>query len=118
MSVFENTSEPKFDRLRKDVIAVFHNEVLNITIDTNLTTSDFIEITLDLFTGKQYPYRKPSDNSLYVNAISNHPPIISKQLPKMVKTHLSSLFINEDELNEAKPLYEKALKSSGFNKNL
>ena len=118
MSVFENTSEPKFDCLRKDVIVILHNEGLNIIIDTNVTTSYFIEITLDLFTGKQYPYRKPNDNSLYVNAIFNHPPIISKQLPKMMKTHLSSLFINEDELNEAKPLYEKALKSSGFNKNL
>ena len=30
----------------------------------------------------------------------------------------SPLSINEDELNKAKPLYEKALKSSSFNKNL
>ena len=82
MSVFENASEPKFDCLRKDVIAVFHNEGLNITIDTNLTTSDFIEITLDLFTGKQYPYRKPNDNSLYVNAISNHHQSFESSYPK------------------------------------
>ena len=36
----------------------------------------------------------------------------------MVKIGLLSLSINEDEFNKAKPLYEKALKSSGFNKNL
>ena len=36
----------------------------------------------------------------------------------MVKTRLSSLSINEDELNKAKLLYGKALKGSGFNKNL
>ena len=36
----------------------------------------------------------------------------------MLNIRLSSLSINEDEFNKAKPLYEKALKSSGFNKNL
>ena len=36
----------------------------------------------------------------------------------MVNTPLSSLFINEDEFNKTKPLYEKDLKSSGFNKKL
>ena len=38
------------------------------------------------------------------------------QLHTMV--NLSSSSINEDEFNKAKPLYEKALKSSDFNKNL
>ena len=36
----------------------------------------------------------------------------------MVNTHLSSLSIHEDEFNKPKPIYEKALKISGFNKNL
>ena len=35
-----------------------------------------------------------------------------------MKTRLSSLSINKDGFNEEKPLYEKTLKSSGFNKNL
>ena len=90
---------------------------LNITIDTNLTTTDFLDVTLDLFTGKYYPYRKPNDRPLYyVNSNSNHPSIMLKQLPKMVS--LSSSSINEDEFNKRKPLYEKALKNSGFDKNL
>ena len=36
----------------------------------------------------------------------------------MVNTRLSSLSINQDEFNKAKPLYEKALKNSGFKKNI
>ena len=36
----------------------------------------------------------------------------------MVNTRLSSLSINEDEFNKAKPLSENSLKGSGFNKNL
>ena len=118
LSVIENANRAKIDRLRKDVIAIFHNEGLKITIDTNLTTADFLDVTLDLFTGKYFPYRKPNDSPLYVNASSNHPPNILEQVPTMVNTRLSSLPINEDEFNKAKPLYEKSRKSSGFYKNL
>ena len=53
--------------LRKDVIAVFHNQGLKITINTNLTTTNFLDVTLDLITGKYFPYRKPNDSPLYVN---------------------------------------------------
>ena len=118
LSVIENANGAKLDRLRKDVIAIFHNEGLKITIDTNLTTADFLDVTLDLFTGKYFPYRKPNDSPLYVDASSNHPPNILEQVPTMVNTRLSSLPINEDEFNKAKPLYEKSRKSSGFYKNL
>ena len=118
LCVIENANGPKLDRLCKDINAIFHNEGLKITIDTNLTTTDFLDVTLDLCTGKYYPYRKPNDRPLYVNANSNHPPTILKQLPTMVNTRLSLLSINEDEFDKAKPLYENALKSSGFNKCL
>ena len=96
----------------------FHNEELNLTIKTNLTTIDFLNVTLELFTGKYFPYRKPNDNPLYVNANSNHATNIFEHLPTMVNTSLLPVSINEDEFNKAKPLYEKALESSGFDKNL
>ena len=52
LSVIENANDPKLDLLRKDVITIFHNEKLKITIATYLTTTDFLEVTLDLFSGK------------------------------------------------------------------
>ena len=107
-SVIENTNGPKLDDLRKDAIAIFHNVELEITIDINLTTTDFLDVTLDLFTGKYHPCRKPNDSPLYVNANSNHPPTILKQLPSMEGTCLSSLLINKDEFNKAN-LYIKRL---------
>ena len=36
LSVIENANGPKLDRLRKNVIAVFHNEELKIAIDTQI----------------------------------------------------------------------------------
>ena len=50
LSVIENANGRKLDRVRKDVIAIFHNEGLKITIDKNLATTDFLDVTLDLFT--------------------------------------------------------------------
>ena len=97
LPVIENANGPELDRLRKDVIAIFHNEGLKITINKNLTTTEFLDVTLDLFTGKYFPYRKPNDRPLYVNDNSNHPPNILDQLPKMVNIGLSSLSINEEE---------------------
>ena len=58
LSVVENTNGPNLHHFRKDVIAIFHNEGLKITIDTNLTSTNFLDVTLDLFTGKYFPYRK------------------------------------------------------------
>ena len=46
LSVIENANELKLDRWRKDAIPIFHNEGLKITIDTNLTTTDFLDVTL------------------------------------------------------------------------
>ena len=46
LSVIENANELKLNRWRKDAIPIFHNEGLKITIDTNLTTTDFLDVTL------------------------------------------------------------------------
>ena len=45
LSVIENANGPKLGHLRKGVIALFHNEGLKITIDTNLTPTDFLDVT-------------------------------------------------------------------------
>ena len=91
LSVTENANGSKLDRLKTEVIAIFHNEGLKITIDTNLTTADFLNVTLDLFSGKCYPYRKSNDRPFYVKAISNDPSTIFKQLLTMLNTRLLSL---------------------------
>jgi hypothetical protein len=82
LSVIYNPNGPKLDKLRKEIIKIFKAEGLNITIETNLTTTDFLDVSLDLSTGKYYPFRKPNDKPLYINASSNHPPSIIMQLQK------------------------------------
>ena len=60
-------------KIRKNIIAVFKNEKLSITIENNLFETDFFTLTFNLVTGKFSPFRKPNNQSLYINAKSNHP---------------------------------------------
>ena len=118
LSVIHNANGPKLDKLRKEIIKIFKTEGLNITIETNLTTTDFLDVSFDLSTGKYYPFRKPIDKPLYINASSNHPPSIIMQIPKMISKRISDLSFDETEFKKAKNIYENALSSRGIDPTL
>ena len=103
------------DRIRKDIIALFKSEELFITIGTNVIETDFLDVSFNLDMDKCFTYRKPSNTSLYIHSESNHPPFIIQQLPSMTKKRILNLSCNENEFSKARPIYESALKSSGFN---
>ena len=75
-------------------------------------------MTLDLHTGAYKPYRKPNDQSLYINTNSNHPPSIIKELPHNISKRISEISSSEEIFNEAAPYYNDALKSSGYKGNI
>ena len=64
------------------------------------------------------PYRKPDDPPCYVNSQSNHPPAILKQLLAAIGRRVSSLSCDLEEFNKAVPIYDSALRSSGFTSKL
>ena len=99
--------------MRKNIIALFKNEGLSITIETNLFQTDFLDVTSNLATGKFFPFRKPNNQLLYINTKSNHPPTILRDLPNMINKGLSDLSCNEEEYGKAKPLHETAFNQSG-----
>ena len=76
VSVIENANLPKLHCLRKDVTAIFYNEGLKITINGNLTTMDFLDVTLEIFIGKS------SNSLLYVNVNSNQARTIQRKHQK------------------------------------
>ena len=102
LAVIHNAYSPKLDRLGKNIITIFENERLSITIETNLAKTDFLDVTFNLSTRKYYPYNKTSNSSLYIHAKSNHLPSIVKQLPKMVNKRISDLSCDESAFNNAK----------------
>ena len=118
LATVNSSSGPVLDGMRKDIISIFKNEVLSITIETNLIETDFLDVTFNLLTGKYFPFGKVNNKPSYVNAKSNHPHTIIKELPKMINKRLSELSCNQEEFNKAKPLYEEALSESYYKASL
>ena len=106
------------DKVRKDIISIFKNEGLSITIETNLIETDFLDVTINLLTGKYFPFRKVNNKPLYINAKSNHPLTIINEIPKLINKRLLDLSWNQEEFNKVKPLYEEALSESNYKASL
>ena len=81
LATLRRSSGSRADRARKDLIKVFHEMGLKITVQTNLKCVDYLDVTLNLNTETYQPYRKPNDNPLYVNRLSNHPLPSSNKYP-------------------------------------
>ena len=118
LAVLSRASGSRADRARKDLIKIFSDLGLRITVQTNLKSVDFLDVTLNLETETFQPYRKPNDTPLYVHRDSNHPPCVLKQTPSAVEKRISALSSNSDIFQKAVPPYNNALKGSGYEKNL
>ena len=114
LAIVSNSNGPKMDKIRKLMTELFKKHELQITIETNLQQTDFLDVSFDLSSNTFSPFCKPNNTPLYINAKSNHPPLIIKQIPKMISTRISNLSSNEQVFDKAKPIYEKALNDSGY----
>ena len=79
-----------------------------------MNETDFLDITLNLSSGKFWPNQKPNNQPLYIHAASNHPPIIKTHLPSMIGKRVSEISYNQEEVKKAIPLNNEALKNSGY----
>ena len=69
---------------------------MKITVQSNLKVVDYLDVTLNLTTGRYYPYRKPDRDPFYISAKSNHPPSIIRQIPTSIGTRVSGLSSDQD----------------------
>ena len=114
LGITRGMSGPELERMNKDIIQLFRSHGLRITIQANLHQVDFLDVTLNLNSGKYWPFCKPNNTPLYIHKDSNHPPNIIKQLPSMIEDRISSLSCDVNEFNKAKGEYNKALRQSGY----
>ena len=113
LAAINNANGPKLVRIRKDIITLFKEEGLSITIETNLIETGFLDVTFNLATKKYFLFRKASNTPLYINVFSNILPTIIKQLLKMVNKRISDLSCNKEEFDKVRSVYESALKNGG-----
>ena len=102
------------DRTRKHLIKIFQDEGLSITVEVNLTSVNFLDVTLNLQNESYKPFSKPNTDIRYVSKFSNHPPQVLKNVPQNINKRLSSISSSVGCFNEEKDVYQKALKEASY----
>ena len=118
LAVFKNKSGPQNERIKKELQDIFKSNGLDIVIQCNRKSVDYLDVTLNLTDGSFKPYRKPDDETNYIHAESDHPPNIIKQLPIAVEKRLSDLSSSEDIFTQSKAYYQDVLARNGYKHKL
>ena len=64
---------------------------------------DYLDTTFNLKTGIYRPYRKPNNDTRYINAKSNHPPSILKEIPADISKRISTNSLKKQIFQNAAP---------------
>ena len=103
LAYFNNNNGHQNDKIRKELIKIFQTHGLKLKIKCNLKSVDYLHITFDLNTGSYRPYRKPNNDTRYINTKSNHPPSILKQIPAAISKRISINSSNKQIFQKAAP---------------
>ena len=112
-------SGPELERIKKLIVKIFKEE--GLTLENNIicsSTTDFLDISMDLINETHKPYLKPKKVLKYIAKTSNHPPAIIANLPSMIQKRISDLSSSLEIFEKCKGPYEDALRASGFEGNL
>ena len=107
-------SGPQLEKLRKQIFKVFQNLGLKISIETNIHSTDFLDIFFDLKNESYKPFRKNNEKPIYINSNSNHPKAIKQELPKMIAKRVSNLSQDKQTFESNIGPYQEAIESSGY----
>ena len=72
LGIFRNLWRPNIERKKKEIIKMFKNFGLSITVTTNVISANYLDVNFDLTKDISKPYRKPNDEPIYINRHSNH----------------------------------------------
>ena len=111
-------SAREIERIKKDLCSIFNTYGLKITIEANKKIVNFLDVTLNLSTGKYQPYSKPNNIPLYVHSKSNHPPGILRNIPLSINKRLTEISSDEASFQHASQQYQEALQNSGYKHQL
>ena len=117
LAAFDKTPQ-EIEKIKKELCKIFCENGLKITIKANKTIVNFLDVTLDLQSGKHYPFTKEGNVPLYVHKKSNHPPSILKNILDSINKRLSEISSDRECFDNTKTVYQVALNTSGYNYNL
>ena len=100
------------------MIKIFQTHAQNFEIKRNLKSVDYLDIIFDLNTGSYRTYRKPNNDTRHINAKSNHPPSILKQIPAAISKRISINSSNKKIFQKAAPYYNNILEDCGYEEKI
>lgn len=98
LAVFKNVTARTANKVKNEITQVFSSFGLKITVQANLKSVDFLDVSLNLQTCRYQPYRKPGDRPIYVNSDSNHPPSVLKHVPTGVISRIKQLSCDQEPI--------------------
>ena len=102
------------EKYKKQICETFRKLGLQITIEANKKSVQFLDAEFNLEEGSFKPFLKPGDKPVYVNARSNHPPAILRNIPQSINRRLSALSSDVNKFNSVSPIYQEALNKAGY----
>ena len=116
--IVQKSTPRKCDGIRKKLHKLFEDFGFRLDVTTDLKITDYLDITLNLYSGTVSPFRKRNQDLRYVNRGSNHPIQVFKHVPKGIEHILSNNSSNREIFERTKQEYEEALKNDGYRVNL
>ena len=113
LAVLKSATGSESERIRKRLVKTF--QAHGLSHKTNITSSIFLEITMNLRTESYKPFRKPNNQHLYIHKHSNHPSYIIKTLPETSSKRISTLSSTKKYFKQAAPFFNEELKQVEHN---
>ena len=108
LGIFRNLLRHNNERKKKEIIKIFNSFGLSITVTTNVTSANCLDVNFHLTKDICRPYRKPNDEPVNINRHSNHPPNIVRQIPLSVSSRISNISSNQSILTALSPCIKKS----------
>ena len=115
LAVFKNKNGLESNNIKKSTHSIFRENQLKITIQCNLNTLDYLNVTFNHRYSSYHSFNKTINEINYIHGITNHPPSIIKQLPLSVKRCLNELSLNEKIFNDSQ---QEAVIKTGYKHKL
>ena len=112
LAIFKNIRGAKSAKVEKDIQKLFKEGELDIVIQCNKKTVNYLDVTLNRENSTCCTYQEENNQIKYIITESNHPSSITKQLPISIESQLSSLSYSEDIFNDSVTPYQEALDKS------
>ena len=93
LDILENIEAPEIERKHKNLVNAFKKSRLKITLKTNVTFADSVDVRLNLKEKIYYkPYRKQNSNPTCFKKYSNNPPNIIRDFKTY---HLTKMYMKK-----------------------